>query len=80
MNERLLRDSVEALIELRAELRSIAKDSVIETLDEVIKDLRSAQSKDSNDFRPIDGLKILGNAFELIPAIADLIKLLSGTK
>lgn len=76
MKNNLLRDSIESLTEIRCELTGKVEDRVVCRIDEVIADLKSLQ--DSG--REIDNvivLSIIGSVLELVPAIADIVKMLS---
>jgi hypothetical protein len=76
MNTQLLGSSIEALLQLRAELHGSVEDSVMETLDKVISDLEAIQQH-SDKISAIDVLNIIGEALQALPAIAELIRILS---
>jgi hypothetical protein len=76
MNAELLRNSVEALIALRAELHGSVEDSVLESLDEVISDLEDIQQH-PDKISASDMLRVLGQILEALPAVVELIQILS---
>ena len=78
MNENLLRSSVATLTMLRSELHGSVADSVLETLDEVIKDLEALQQK-PNEISAHDVLYIMGAVLDIVPAIVEIVHLVSGS-
>ena len=76
MNAELLRNSVEALVILRAELRGSVEDSVLEKLDKVISDLESIQQH-PDKISASDVLNVLGQVLETLPAIVEMIHILT---
>lgn len=80
MKQELLEGSIEALSKLRDELCGKVEDCTIQKLDKIINDLNLAYKEDPRRIDKIDLLKALGVFLEAIPAIAELLKLLSGLK
>lgn len=79
MNVRLLRDSIEELQLLRLELHGRVEDSVIEMLEKAILDLQALEnSPDAISGHEI--LYIVGSILEKLPAIVELIYLLTNLK
>ena len=76
MNAKLLRNSLEALIMLREELHGSVEDSVLEALDKVIDDLQSIQQH-PDKISASDVLNVLGQILETLPAIVELIRIMS---
>jgi hypothetical protein len=76
MDDQLLSKSIEALIMLRLELHGSVDDSVIETLDKVITDLDAARNEPSK-ISAQDVLHLLGTILEQLPAIVEIIHMLS---
>ncbi len=77
MNEKLLGTSVATLTMLRTELHGSVQDCVLETLDEVIKNLEVFQQK-PDEISAHDVLLIMGAVLEAVPAIVEIIHLVSG--
>ena len=80
MEKKLLKDSFELHILVRAELHGKVEDSVLQKLDKDGNILDKAQNDDAHKISSADVLKILGTVVEYIPAVAEAIKLLSGGK
>jgi hypothetical protein len=77
MNVKLLRNSVDELNGLRAELHGSVNDSVMEVLDEVIADLQEDLKDDPQKINARDVLELMGKVLEKLPAIVEAIKILS---
>lgn len=75
MNDKLLGDSIEALIRLRSELHDSVEDSVLEVLDKAISDLEIIR-QGSDKVSANDVLHILGQVLEKLPMVVELIRLL----
>jgi hypothetical protein len=76
MNDKLLGESIEALIMLRLELHGSVDDSVLQTLDKVISDLEAAKNEpDKISMQEI--LRLLGTVLDKLPAIVEIIHILS---
>ena len=67
-----LRSSIEALKILRAELQNNVEKSVIEQLDEIIKNLETIQRKDQK-IKARKLLEIFGKSLKILPTIAKII-------
>lgn len=80
MQQELFESSIEALKDLRDELRGKVEDSTFQKLDKIINDLEHANKRNPWKVSKLDMLKALGIVLEAIPAIADWMKLLSGMK
>lgn len=76
MNAELLKNSIEALVKLRSELHGSVEDSVTETLDKVISDLKAIQQH-PDKVSASDVLNVLGQVLGTLPAIVELIHMLS---
>ena len=76
MNEKLLGESIEALISLRMELHGSVDESVLETLDKVISDLDAVRNEPSKASAQ-DALRLLGTVLDKLPAIVEIIHILS---
>lgn len=77
MNKELLRNSVDVLKHIRAELPDTVEDSVISQLDNVIQELEAAQNSGTEiAVRALDVLLLLGKLIEKLPEIASAIEYL----
>lgn len=77
MSPELLRDSVEVLKGIRAELQGDVESSVIAQLDKVIQDLETAQESGVDTaIKALEILLLLGQFVEKIPEIAKAIDFL----
>jgi len=76
MNEKLLGESIDALIMLRLELHGSVDDSVLETLDKVISDLEATRNEPSK-ISAQDTLRLLGTILDKLPVIVEIIHVLS---
>ena len=76
MDERLLGEAIEALIMLRMELHGSVDDSVLQTLDKVISDLEASRNE-PNKVSAQDALRLLGTVLDKLPAIVEIIRILS---
>lgn len=76
MNDKLLGESIEALIMLRLELHGSVDESVLQTLDRVIVDLEAIKNKQGR-ISSQELLILLGKALEKLPAIVEVIRILS---
>jgi len=74
MKDRLLRDTLEVLYSLRAEVQDTVEDRVIDELDKAIKQLEDAQDDPLISIDPMDMLMLLGKVLEHLPQIVDAIK------
>jgi hypothetical protein len=74
MNKQLLRDTLETLKNVRAEVQGTVEDSVIDDIDIVIKKLEDATNSPYIQIDPIDVLMLLGKVIENLPEIAEAIK------
>lgn len=74
MNTQLLRDSLEILKDIRAEVQGTVEDSVIDELDCVINRLEGALSSPFINIDPVSILMILAKVIASLPEIADAIK------
>ena len=74
MNKRLLRDTLEVLYGLRAEVQDTVDERVIDELDKAIKQLEDAQNDPLISIDPMDVLMLLGKLLENLPQIVDAIK------
>ena len=74
MNKRLLRDTLEVLYSLRAEVQDTVDERVIDELDTAIKQLEDAQNDPLISIDPMDVLMLLGKVLENLPQIVDAIK------
>lgn len=74
MDKELLRDSVDVLKCIRAELQGNVESSVIAQLDKVIEDLETAQTSGIDaTIKALEILLLLGQFIEKIPEIAKMI-------
>jgi hypothetical protein len=76
MNDKLLGESIEALILLRLDLQGSVDDSVLEELDKVISDLEAIGNEPST-ISAQETLHILGTFLDKLPAIVEIIHMLS---
>ena len=74
MNKRLLRDTLEVLKNLRAEVQGTVETRVIDELDKAIKRLEDIQNDPFISIDPMDVLILLAKVLENLPQIADVIK------
>ena len=74
MNKRLLRDTLEVLKNLRAQVQDTVEKSVIDELDKAIKKLEDIQNDPFISIDPMDVLILLAKVLENLPQIADVIK------
>ena len=74
MNKRLLRDTLEVLKNLRAEVQGTVETRVIDELDKAIKKLEDIQNDPFISIDPMDVLILLAKVLENLPQIADVIK------
>jgi hypothetical protein len=74
MKDQLLRDSVDLLRRIRAEVQTTVEDSVIHDLDKVIHDLEDIQKRRPNSYDTLEVLLLLGKAIEYLPQIADALQ------
>ena len=74
MNTQLLRDILETLKDVRAEVQGTVENSVIDDLDRVINMLEDALNSPSINIDPLDVLMFLAKVIANLPEIADAIK------
>lgn len=74
MNTQLLRDTLETLKDVRAEVQGTVENSVIDDLDRVINMLEDALNSRSINIDPLDILMFLAKVIANLPEIADAIK------
>ena len=74
MNTQLLRDILETLKDVRAEVQDTVESSVIDDLDRVINMLEDALNSPSINIDPLDVLMFLAKVIANLPEIADAIK------
>lgn len=74
MNTQLLRDTLETLKDVRAEVQGTVANSVVDELDEVIKELEDALHSRVLSIDPVDVLMFLAKVIVNLPEIADAIK------
>jgi hypothetical protein len=79
MRKSLLRNSVDVLKHIRAELQGSVEDSVVRELDDVIHNLDKAAQTDSAEvaIKALDVLFLLGQLVEKLPEIAKAIEYLT---
>lgn len=75
MKSRKVMKSLEVLYELRQEMHDKADDSVIERLDEAIKNLELLYETKPNEIDPQEVLVTLGFVLEVISSLATLINM-----
>jgi hypothetical protein len=80
MDKQLFEDSLELLKRVREELHSEVESSVLQALDRAIDDLEKASKCNTRKINSEKMLKILGLFLGAIPAVADIIKILSAGK
>ncbi len=74
MNTQLLRDTLDMLKDVRAEVKGTVENSVIDDLDRVINMLEDASNSPSINIDPLDILMFLAKVIANLPEIADAIK------
>jgi hypothetical protein len=74
MSKKLLRDTLEVLKNLRAEVQGTVETRVIDELDKAIKRLEDIQNDPFISIDPMDVLILLAKVLENLPQIADVIK------
>jgi hypothetical protein len=74
MSKKLLRDTLEVLKNLRAEVQDTVETRVIDELDKAIKKLEDIQNNPFISIDPMDVLILLAKVLENLPQIADVIK------
>lgn len=74
MNTMLLRDTLETLKDVRAEVQGTVENSVIDDLDRVINMLEDELNSPSINIDPLDVLMFLAKVIANLPEIADAIK------
>ena len=74
MSKKLLRDTLEVLKNLRAEVQGTVETRVIDELDKAIKKLEDIQNNPFISIDPMDVLILLAKVLENLPQIADVIK------
>ena len=74
MSKKLLRDTLEVLKDLRAEVQDTVDERVIDELDKAIKQLEDAQNDPRISIDPMYVLMLLGKVLENLPQIVDAIK------
>ena len=76
----LVRETLERLRDVRAEVHGDVESSVVKQLDEVIWMLEEAQQDQGVELSFHEVLVLLGKAVEVLPAIARLLELLQGNR
>jgi hypothetical protein len=76
MNEKLLGETIEALIMLRLELHGSVDESALQTLDKVILDLEAIRNEPDKISKQ-ELLHLLGKVLEKLPVIVEIIHILS---
>jgi uncharacterized protein Yka (UPF0111/DUF47 family) len=74
LNPKLLRDTLETLKDVRAEVQGTVANSVVDELNEVIDQLEDALHKPVVSIDPVDVLMFLAKVIASLPEIADAIK------
>ena len=74
MNKRLLRDTLEVLKDLRAEVQDTVEKRVVDELDKAIQKLEDIQNDPFASIDPMDVLMLLAKVIENLPQIVDVIK------
>jgi hypothetical protein len=74
MNTQLLRDTLETLKDVRAEVQGTVENSVIDDLDRVINMLEDALNSPFINIDPLEVLMFLAKVIANLPEIADAIK------
>lgn len=75
--ENLLKESVEALKQLRTEMHSSLEDRAIDRIDETIRNLENIKDKDGRQFDAIELLNLVGKVLELLPTVGKAIEYLA---
>ncbi len=74
--EDVLKASVEALKQLRAEVHGKLEDRAIDRIDEIIRDLENFEENEAHQYDTIELLNLIGSVIELLPTVGKAIEYL----